>query len=145
MILLYDGPSESFFIIYFKSLFGFFRKGFFLLLLFDFKFSLWVLNVISSFIIHEVIHLYFARKDSGETSGYIAIDTLHFFASVPRTKTTKGAVLTYLSPSLMGLVCLVLFILGSCKEMYYLPWTFNLINIMPFSSDMRALFRNLSK
>ena len=142
MILLYNDPSGSFFIMYFKSMHLIFKRGFFLLLLFNLGFSLWVLNVISSFIIHEVIHLYFARTYSGEKTGFIALNGVHFFARVPNPKTKKGAVLTYLTPSVIGLIFSVLFMSSSCKEIFYLPWAFNVINFMPFSTDMRALIRN---
>ena len=145
MILLYNDPNDSFFNMYLKSMFSFFRKGFFIFLIINIHLSLWILNVISSFIIHEVIHLYLARKFTKNKTGYIAINKLHFFAVIPKQQSKLTSVLTYLSPSLMGVIFLALFISSSFKQFYYLPWAFNAINFMPFSADMRVLFRNLCK
>lgn len=145
MILLYNEPNGTFLNMYLKTMYVFFRKGFFITLLIDIRMSFWILNIFSSFIIHEVIHLYLARKFTKKQTGYIAVNKLHFFAVIPKQQTKLNSVLTYLCPSLMGFFFLVLFIKSSFKQFYYLPWAFNVINLMPFSADMRVLFRNLRK
>lgn len=150
-ITIYQGKDKSIFIMSLKIMNQLLRRGFIIFCLIHPLLSIFVLNSLFSMALHESLHLAVYRKLSVSEEGFVSIKGFSLRAHIPRCASKRVLILSTLAPSFLGLLgVLFLWILKSLNLnnllVFYLrfmcfPWTFNLINILWFSPDMKTLFR----